>query len=228
MPPGTGIRGRQAISASSVRPLRRVRRRVVGSVLSSLLTLALIGWRQAGSSPVPERSAFVSPPAGFISFCIRFPDQCEAGAEQATEVFLTATRWQLLQRINADVNRAIRPADDEAHYGRPEYWTIPSDGFGDCEDYALIKRRDLSRAGFPLKALRIAIVTSLQSGRHAVLVVVSDKSEFVLDNLTDAILDRRQSAYFWIERQDAFNPYAWISYDTDGDFPSAAAVGTSR
>ena len=48
--------------------------------------------------------------------------------------------------------------DDQRHYGRAEYWNIPTDGYGDCEDYALTKRRDLIAAGFPAQALRIAVV----------------------------------------------------------------------
>jgi predicted transglutaminase-like cysteine proteinase len=190
-----------------------------------LFAIVLVSVHRAEGSAPPIIPRYVSPPAGFISFCIRFPDQC--ASEGATEVVLTDERWRVLERINTDVNWAIRPEDDQTHYGRPEYWTIPSDGFGDCEDYALTKRRALLEAGFPLRALRIAIVNSAQSGRHAVLTVISDRGAFVLDNLTDAIRERHQTAYLWIEQQDANNPHAWVSLDTGGDIPSPSAVGTT-
>jgi predicted transglutaminase-like cysteine proteinase len=191
-----------------------------------LLTLVLLCPHRAEGSSAPDETRYVPPPAGFVSFCVRFPDQC--ATDGATEVILTDERWQVLDHINTDVNWAIRPEDDEAHYGRPEYWTIPSDGFGDCEDYALTKRRALLEAGFPLRALRIAIVISAQSGRHAVLTLVSDRGEFVLDNLTDEIRERRQTAYLWIERQDGANPRAWVALEAGGGTFSPSTVGTTN
>jgi predicted transglutaminase-like cysteine proteinase len=170
----------------------------------------------------------VPAPAGFISFCIRFADQCDAPPGEPTEFVLTEDRWRLLLRINADVNEAIWPENDEAHYGRPEYWTIPNDGYGDCDDYALTKRKELIAHGLPERALRIAIVNSPQSGRHAVLVAVTDRGDFVLDNLTDDAVERRKTPYAWIEQQDASNPRAWVSLTPQADDAAQSAVGTVK
>lgn len=172
--------------------------------------------------------SFAAPPAGFVRFCVQFPDQCDAPSGSARQVALTDDRRRVLQRINAAVNRAIWPQTDEAHYGRPELWTIPTDGFGDCEDYALTKRRDLIAAGLPPNALRITIAYSRRYGRHAVLMVISDRGDFILDNLTDAIVERHRSPYSWIEQQDAANPRAWVSLTDPVGVTPPRAVGSIK
>jgi len=39
-----------------------------------------------------------------------------------------------------------------------ERWSYPDDGYGDCEDYALLKRRMLIEAGWPREALLLTLV----------------------------------------------------------------------
>lgn len=191
------------------------------------LSFALLLVAVARAESVPAATVhYLPPPAGFISFCIRFADQCAALPGTPTEVALSSQRWRTLKQVNADVNASIWPEDDQAHYGRPEYWTIPTDGLGDCDDYALTKRRDLISSGFPERALRIAIVTT--PGRHAVLIIATDKGDFVLDNLTDRILEKRQTDYTWIEQQDAINPRAWISLLPMSDANRQSAVGSIK
>lgn len=48
--------------------------------------------------------------------------------------------YKLAERINRDVNASITYKTDLAQYGTPEHWCLPSN-FGDCEDYALLKRK---------------------------------------------------------------------------------------
>lgn len=117
--------------------------------------------------------------------------------------------WQLLQAVNHNVNDSMWPETDQAHYGRAEYWTIPTDGYGDCEDYALTKRKQLSDLGLPSAALRLAVVYSPQSLTHAVLTVATDRGDFVLDNLSGDIRPWNALHYTWIEVQDAEDPMAW-------------------
>lgn len=95
------------------------------------------------------------------------------------------------------------------HYGRAEYWTIPTDGYGDCDDYALTKRKQLQEIGFPAAALRLAVVYSPRSQLHAVLTVATNKGDFVLDNLDDDIRPWNTTRYDWIEVQDAKDPMQW-------------------
>jgi predicted transglutaminase-like cysteine proteinase len=167
--------------------------------------------------------AAIAPP-GFIGFCIRFPDQCEAQANTVTTIAATAWSWQAVTRVNAQVNADIAPEEDIDHYGRPEYWTIPTDGLGDCEDYALTKRKALLAAGYPAGALRIAVVRIWDGERHTVLTVSTDKGDYVLDNLTNDVLPWTEVNYTWLERQDAGNDWNWVALDRPANTLAVAAA----
>ena len=60
----------------------------------------------------------------------------------------SARRLEELDEVNRRVNQTIRPQTDIEHYGIEDYWTIPKDGKGDCEDYALLKRHLLISMGW--------------------------------------------------------------------------------
>jgi len=91
--------------------------------------------------------------------------------------------------------------EDEIHYGRSDYWTIPADDFGDCEDYALAKRKLLLQAGLSPRGLRVAIATLPDGEAHAVLTVVTDQGDYVLDSRNDAVLPWRAAKLTWVARQ---------------------------
>lgn len=191
-------------------------RAMVGAVLLAAGFLGGCAATQApGSMPVasvmPESRMPAAAPAGFLSFCIRFAGQCDPAPRPATAVPLNEQTWRTIARVNSNVNDSIWPQDDIDHYGRAEYWTIPDDGYGDCDDYAVTKRKDLLAAGFPSSALRLAVVITPSAARHAVLTVSTDKGDLVLDNMTSAIVPWNATGFTWIERQDAANPRNWVS-----------------
>ena len=95
---------------------------------------------------------------------------------------LTAKAWKDLVRINKWVNDTVKPVTDLEHWGVVERWNYPDDGYGDCEDYVLLKRRMLMQAGWPRQALLITVVRDKRGDGHAVLTVKTDRGEFVLDN----------------------------------------------
>ncbi len=181
----------------------------VGSGLK--LNIGLFGANPDEASAMAGSTPFTAAPAGFISFCIRFSDQCAAPADQSETVVLDEHVWKTLEAVNERVNRAIKFEDDKEHYGRAEFWTIPTDGYGDCEDYALTKRKALIDAGLPEKALRVAVVRTWRGEGHAVLTVSTDHGDYVLDNREWEILPWTEAKYVWISRQDAENPMAWIA-----------------
>ena len=77
------------------------------------------------------------------------PGECQSGATTRRDVTLNARSWRELVQINATVNEQIKPMTDQDHYGALEKWAYPDDGYGDCEDYVLLKRRLLMAAGWP-------------------------------------------------------------------------------
>lgn len=117
---------------------------------------------------------------------------------------MSSRTWTLLIRTNDTINRAIAQRSDADIYGVSELWTTPlAEGraMGDCEDYVLEKRRALAAAGLPREALSIAVVTTDRGLTHAVLVVATDKGDYVLDSLSAWILPWAKTGYRWKERQ---------------------------
>ena len=171
----------------------------------------------AASTPMPTGLQRQSTPAGFISFCMRFADQCAAPRAPQGDVILTAASWNTMGLVDDRTNSAIAPEDDREHYGRAEYWDIPMDGRGNCKDYALTKRKLLTDAGFPSQALRIAIVLTGAGERHVVLTVTTNRGDYVLDNLTGEIRPWSDTGYAWIERQSGANPRSWVGFQGYAD-----------
>lgn len=188
---------------------------MVGAVL---VAAGLLGGCATGApdqvpvaSAMPDAQRTVDAPSGFVSFCLRFASQCEASPGATDVVNLDTQSWRTLVAVNQSVNDAIWPEDDQRHYGRAEFWTIPSDGYGDCDDYAVTKRRDLMAAGFPGSALRLAVAVTADAKRHAVLTVATNHGDLVLDNLREDIVPWNSTGFRWIERQDASDPMRWVS-----------------
>ena len=143
----------------------------------------------------------------------------------ARDAALTSQAWNELVRINRWVNEAIKPMTDVEHWGVTERWNYPDDGYGDCEDYVLLKRRMLMQAGWPRQALLITVVRDQQGDGHAVLTVKTDKGEFILDNQTEEVVLWSETEYRFVKRQSQSDPNVWIAL---GDPRPAAATATSR
>ncbi len=144
--------------------------------------------------------AAMAPPAGFVSFCMREPAQCRDGRRRL--LHFDDRLLHTLSRVNDDVNKSTEWVDDETHYGRKEYFAIISDGKGDCDDMVVTKRAMLHDKGLPLHDLRIAIALTPKGERHAVLVVTTDRGDYVLDSIDPAIRRFDEVRYAWIERQN--------------------------
>jgi predicted transglutaminase-like cysteine proteinase len=104
-----------------------------------------------------------------------------------------------------------------------ERWSYPDDGYGDCEDYALLKRRMLIESGWPREALLLTVVRGEREG-HAVLTVTTDKGDYVLDNINSDVLLWSNTSYRFIKRQSEYDPNVWVSL---GDSAPAIATATS-
>jgi predicted transglutaminase-like cysteine proteinase len=165
----------------------------------------------ARDAVTPTHGRPAKPPSGYIGFCLRFPDQCTAPPDAPRQVHMTETLRHTLEGVNLAFNQAFIAEDDITHYGKEEYWNIPTDGYGDCEDYVLAKRQVLIHLGLPEPALRIAVVLTPNFVRHAVLTVVTDEGNLVLDNLHDEIVAWDKTEYVFLERQDPVSVTGWVS-----------------
>jgi len=75
----------------------------------------------------------------------------------------------------------------------------------------LAKRKMLVLQGVPEPALRITVVLDRGIVRHAVLTVVTDQGDYVLDSLKDEILTTDKADYVWVERQDPASRTGWVA-----------------
>lgn len=121
--------------------------------------------------------------------------------------------WRTVNRINRRLNREIRHVDDRDLHGQEDRWVLPTSGRGDCEDYVLAKRVALIEAGVPAEALSIAIVETPWGESHAVLLIASDRGEYVLDSLSPWVSRWDRVSYRWRERQARGGAFDWVSVD---------------
>ncbi len=126
---------------------------------------------------------------------------------------LTAARWQELASVNNQVNDQVRAVTDDVLYQRSEWWSYPTNNAGDCEDYVLLKRKLLIAKGWPASSLLITVAKLWNGEGHAVLVAVTDKGEFVLDNMERDVMSWREAPYQWVSRQSQEDPKRWVNLD---------------
>jgi predicted transglutaminase-like cysteine proteinase len=191
-----------------------------GWLHSATLAMALMlnGGSEAQTAAVPAspsrsvatRNQPVTPVPAWIRFCQQRPDECAAFSSGPTTITLTPQAWETLIRVNRQVNAAVRPMTDREHWGVEDHWGLAEDGYGDCEDYQLVKRRYLVAAGFSRRALRMTAVIDGDGEPHAVLMVRTDRGDLILDNRRDSVLPWRRTGYVYLQREDATGS-TWVS-----------------
>jgi predicted transglutaminase-like cysteine proteinase len=162
-------------------------------------------------------------PQQWRDFCDRHPRDCEPDALGEARIILMPEAWRELAAINTWVNASIKPQTDEEHWQVEDRWDYPDDGFGDCEDFALLKRRLLIESGFPAGALMLTVVWTKQKNGHAVLLVRTDRGEFVLDSENPQVRHWTETGYRFVKRQRSGNPNEWVYIDGDSQYPTAVS-----
>ncbi len=165
-----------------------------------------------------------STPWGWVDFCSRYAAECAGGPLPSEDAPLTAKTWDLLETVNDRVNRTVRPMTDMDHWGVVDQWDLPLDGYGDCEDYALLKRKLLIEAGLPRQALLMTVVKDEHGDGHAILTVATDHGDFVLDNMRAHVRVWDAEPYVYVKRQSRTNPDVWDRIDA----PTQAPLLVSR
>src|SRR5271154_1141528 len=105
------------------------------------------------TSSFASTGARASVPWGWVDFCQRYEGECDGAPTRAFDISLTAKTIGEITRVNRWVNANVEPETDTDHWGLADRWDFPIDGKGDCEDYALLKRKMLIELGFPRQAL---------------------------------------------------------------------------
>jgi predicted transglutaminase-like cysteine proteinase len=147
---------------------------------------------------------------GWVDFCRREPADCAVNTSEPLRIKMTSKIWATIQSVNSQVNRSIKQRTDREIYRADDVWTIPYNGEGDCEDFQLLKRRNLVQKGLPARAMRMTVVVDEKGEGHAVLTILTDKGDYVLDNKTSRITTVKNSRYRFVKRESQMRR-GWIS-----------------
>lgn len=181
-----------------------------------LAAITGLGGAQSGVAAAQSlgTGGLTSQPIGHYEFCKASPDECNLATPDRGPLRMSGALWNHIAGINAAVNADVRPMSDIDIFGKDEVWSYPTDGVGDCEDYVLEKRRQLSRY-IPLSDLLITVVRKKNGEGHAVLTVRADTGDFILDNLTDEVKTWDKTGYRFLKRQASGHTGRWVSLVDD-------------
>lgn len=189
-----------------------------GSVLAALIAIAgatsVQAQPQTAGLPVASAPIVASgdarAPYAWTDFCKRKPGECTVNPAEPEQVELTPKLWKTMLALNSKVNREIEAVTDQDHWGVVDRWDLPEDGKGDCEDYVLLKRKRLAEAGVPRRAMRVTVVVDEENAGHAVLMLRTDRGDYILDNKRNAVLPWNQTGYVYVKRESQMQ-VGWTS-----------------
>lgn len=212
-----------------------MKKRLERALLAAAVTIMAVAVTVAGPAQAEDQVAMLSSfasnmevgasssiPIGYARFCEANPGDCNNGNHRGGKVVLDQANFTQLAKINDEVNTRVQPLTDMEHFGEIERWTYPDDGYGDCEDYVLEKRRTLIGLGWPAETLLITVVRDHKGDGHSVLTVITDRGDLILDNQELRIQLWHETGYRFVKRQAQGRPDLWVSL---GDVLAPATVG---
>lgn len=204
------------VSGSASRRLSRGRRTATVLALAALGVAGLAtGLAAQTLASLPNEvgarlQGEAKPIAAWVTFCQSYPAECAVDRGEPARISLTAASWATIVSVNRRVNKAVEPMTDQDHLHVADRWDLAEDGIGDCEDFQLLKRHLLAEAGLPRRAMRMTVVIDEKGEGHAVLTLITDRGDLVLDNKTNAILPWHKTGYVFIKRESQ-DAVAWVS-----------------
>ncbi|MGC9417699.1 MAG: transglutaminase-like cysteine peptidase [Rhodovulum sp.] len=189
---------------------------IIGAVLAMTLNVLPADTQAAERGVTAHLSSKSSAPApdGAYGLCRRYEWACASGNSGA----LTAKQVKLAEQLNRRINASVHPITDIKQYQREEFWTLPTARGGDCEDIALLKKAELIRQGLSPSRLLLATVLDRNRNNHAVLILRTNRGDYVLDNLTDRMLHWSRTGYSFLKVQDSQAPHRWTAVLAGGIF----------
>ncbi len=195
----------------------------VSILFAAVVGLGALTVAAKAAEPFMQVGGRTTQPVGHYEFCQRLPVECSQKTAKQAPVELTRKLWAAIVDINNAVNVSVKPMTDMEIYGQEEYWAYPDNGAGDCEDYALEKRRRLMALGVPAGNLLITVARQPNGDGHAVLTVRTSMGEFILDNLEARVLAWTDTEYTYLKRQSDRNSGVWVQIN-DGRADAVASV----
>jgi predicted transglutaminase-like cysteine proteinase len=207
------------------------------AITSAFILAAGIGSATAGervaslyAGPPADRAVYATvgdvtrAPIGWVEYCVEYKSECATQPSAPRDIVLTTKTWNDLVKVNNWVNDSIKPVTDLEHWGVVERWNMGEDGYGDCEDYVLVKRHMLMQAGWPREALLITVVRDKKNEGHAVLTVKTNRGEFILDNQEAQVLPWNKTGYKFVKRQSQSDQNMWVALGEPRNAPATVSA----
>lgn len=175
----------------------------------------------AASNPI-ESMGTAKPLLAWQKFCDGNPAECTVDVNEPEIIELNPQIWKTIVAVNQRVNATVKAVTDADHWGVVDIWDFAEDGRGDCEDFQLLKRRLLAEGGLPRRAMRMTVVIDELGEGHAVLVVRTNRGDYVLDNKTSSILPWSRTGYVYIKRESQYQ-MGWVSLGGIATSPTTTA-----
>jgi len=191
---------------------------IVAGSAAQAQTLAAL---PASSNPIASMGT-AKPLLAWMKFCDSNPSECAVDVREPEVIELTPQVWKTIVTVNQRVNSSIKAVTDQDHWGVVDIWGFPDDGKGDCEDFQLLKRRILAENGLPRRAMRMTVVIDELGEGHAVLVIRTNRGDYVLDNKTSSILPWSKTGYVYIKRESQ-DQVGWVSLGGIATSPTTTA-----
>ncbi|MBB2960178.1 transglutaminase-like cysteine peptidase [Methylobacterium sp. R2-1] len=212
-----------------VRPARSFAARLVAGLALAGAFLATPAFeaeaQPSAALPAMSLSAVTTGPArpiaAWAEFCERYSGECAVDRTEAASITLTSALWQTINAVNRRINRAVEAVTDQDHWRAADRWDLAEDGRGDCEDFQLLKRRLLVEAGLPRRAMRMTVVIDEKGEGHAVLTLITNRGDLILDNKTSAVLPWTQTGYTFVKRESQ-EAVGWVALGRDASPLTAA------
>jgi predicted transglutaminase-like cysteine proteinase len=194
--------------------------------ISAAMMLIGVNPVAAGQDAFLKARMTVSSPAGAKDLCQRYAWACQRSS--AAPVRISGSQLDYAISLNRQINRQVRSISDLAQYGVVEHWALPTARGGDCEDFALLKKKMLIEAGLDPQMLLIATVLDRSRNAHAVLVMRTAQGDFILDNLRDDVKHWSRTGYTYLRMQDPSDPRRWSAVIEGGILRNDNAVSSPR
>jgi predicted transglutaminase-like cysteine proteinase len=166
----------------------------------AIFSLLFLAKQSAASGTYMELIGKGFGPPAFNSFCRQMGRLCDT-TSGATFVQLTADRKAQLLAVNAEVNSKISERSDLETTGLEDQWSLPERD-GDCEDFAILKKSELMKRGWPAASLLLTVVRP-RFGKegHVVLTARTSEGDLILDSLAGSVKDWSKTSYRYYARQ---------------------------
>lgn len=176
-------------------------------IVSALSLLAVTSTQSSAEGTEMQLKGKGFGPPAFRTFCGRLASLCDTRSG-AKVVQLTEAKRQQLQSVNMAVNARVRQQSDMQTNGVEDLWTIPTKT-GDCEDFAILKKRELMKRGWPAASLLLTVARLPFSNEgHVVLTARTSAGDLILDSRSNSVKDWSSTSYRYYARQSQ-NSAGW-------------------